>query len=241
VAGSSGTTDLGSVDPLDSLADVAQRHQLWFHVDGAYGGLFVLSDLVRGLFSGIERSDSVVMNPHKPLQMPFGIGAVLVRNGELLYKAHFHTANYLQDNLAQRDLVSPADLGLELTRHFRALRMWLPLKLIGVAPFRAALNEKILLTRYAYARMQELPGFELSPPPDLTVFAFRYVPPSGEADRFNRDLLEALRRDGTILLSSTVIDGVYMIRFTVLSYRTHLHSVDLALRVIQDKITELLS
>lgn len=239
VAGSSGTTDLGSIDPLAALADVAARQELWFHVDGAYGGLFVISDLVRDSFNGIERSDSLVMNPHKPLQIPFGVGAILVREGELLFKAHFHTASYLQDNLLQRDLVSPANLGPELTRHFRALRIWLPLKLIGVAPFRAALNEKILLTRYAYARMREWEEFELSPPPDLTVFAFRYVPRRGDADAFNRELLLALRDDGTILLSSTVIDGKYMIRFAVLSFRTHLHSIDLALDIIRDKAKEL--
>jgi len=119
LVGSAGTTDLGSIDPLDALADVAKAHGLWFHVDGAYGGFFLLSDLVREKFKGVERSDSIVMNPHKTLYTPFGLGVALIRQGDLLYKAHHYTASYLQDNLTQ-DEVSPSDLGPELTRHFRS-------------------------------------------------------------------------------------------------------------------------
>jgi glutamate/tyrosine decarboxylase-like PLP-dependent enzyme len=233
VAASAGTTDLGSVDPLDALADVAQRHRLWFHVDGAYGGLFILSDLVRDRFAGIARADSVVLNAHKALFTPFGLAVVLVREGELLRRAHFHTANYLQDTLLEEDEVSPADLGPELTRNFRGPRLWLPLKLLGVAPFRAALTEKVLLSRYAYEKLKGMPGFEVGPYPDLSVFAFRYVPKQGDPDAFNARLVEAIRRDGTILLSSTTLHGRYMIRFAVLSYRTHLDTIDLAIEVIQ--------
>lgn len=239
VAASAGTTDLGCVDPLDALADVAARHALWFHVDGAYGGLFILSDLVRDKFKGIERADSVVLNAHKALFTPFGLAVVLVRDGQLLQRAHFHTANYLQDTLLEEDEVSPADLGPELTRNFRGPRLWLPLKLLGVAPFRAALSEKILLTRYAYEKIKALPRFEVGPYPDLSVFAFRYVPEQGDADEFNRRLVDAIRRDGTILLSSTTLDGRYMIRFAVLSYRTHLDTIDLAIDVIRKTIATL--
>ncbi|MBI1732921.1 MAG: aminotransferase class V-fold PLP-dependent enzyme [Gammaproteobacteria bacterium] len=238
IAASAGTTDLGSVDPLEALADVAERHRLWFHVDGAYGGLFILSELVRDKFRGIARADSVVLNAHKALFTPFGLAVVLVRDGQLLQRAHFHTANYLQDTLLEDEEPSPADLGPELTRNFRGPRLWLPLKLLGVAPFRAALSEKILLTRYAYEKIGSLPGFEVGPYPDLSVFAFRYVPAHGIADDFNRRLVEAIRRDGTILLSSTTLDGRYMIRFAVLSYRTHLDTIDLAIDVIRRKVRE---
>ncbi len=232
VAASAGTTDLGSVDPLDVIADVAHQHKLWLQVDGAYGGLFVLSDLVRERFKGMERADSVILNAHKALFTPFGLAVVLVRNGQLLQRAHFHTASYLQDTLLEEDEISPADLGPELTRNFRGPRLWLPLKLLGVAPFRAALSEKILLTRYAYEKIKSLPGFEVGPYPDLSVFAFRYVPKSGDVDDINERLVAALRKDGTILLSSTTLDGCYMIRFAVLSYRTHLDTIDLAIDVI---------
>jgi len=239
VVGSTGTTDLGNIDPLDAIADVAEAEGIWFHVDGAYGGFFILSELVKDSFRGVERSDSIVMNPHKTLYTPFGTGAALVKDGALLYQAHHHTASYLQDNYLEQDEPSPADLGPELTRHFRALRLWLPLKLVGVAPFRAALNEKILLTRYAYERMAEQEGFEMGPYPELSTFAFRYLPAEGDADDFNRRLIAALRLDGRIFLSSTVLDGKYMIRVNVLSYRTHLETMDLALEVIYQNVRKL--
>ncbi len=239
VVGSTGTTDLGNVDPLDAIADVATEHKLWFHVDGAYGGFFILSDLVKDKFVGVNRSDSIVMNPHKTLYTPFGLGAAIIKNGELLYKAHHYTASYLQDNYPEQDELSPADLGPELTRHFRALRLWLPLKLIGVAPFRAALSEKILLTRYAYERLQKQDGFEMGPYPELSTFAFRYLPEEGDVDSFNKRLIEELRKDGRIFLSSTVLDGIYMIRVNVLSYRTHLDTMDLAIDVINENLEKL--
>jgi aromatic-L-amino-acid/L-tryptophan decarboxylase len=239
VVGSTGTTDLGNIDPLDAIADVAAEHKLWFHVDGAYGGFFLLSELVKDKFKGVERSDSIVMNPHKTLYTPFGLGAAIIKNGELLYKAHHHTARYLQDNYMEQDELSPADLGPELSRHFRALRLWLPLKLIGVEPFRAALSEKILLTRYAYERMQAQDGFEMGPYPELSTFAFRYLPGEGDVDDFNRRLIAELRKDGRIFLSSTVLDDKYMIRVNVLSYRTHLETMDLAIDVINENISNL--
>ena len=239
VVGSAGTTDLGNVDPLDAIADVAAEQNIWFHVDGAYGGFFLLSDLVKDKFKGVERSDSVVMNPHKTLYTPFGLGAAIIKNGELLYKAHYYTASYLQDNYLEQDELSPADLGPELTRHFRALRLWLPLKLIGVAPFRAALSEKILLTRYAYEKMATQDGFEMGPYPELSTFAFRYIPAEGDIDEFNRRLIDELRKDGRIFLSSTVLDGKYMIRVNVLSYRTHLETIDLAIEFLNENIQKL--
>jgi len=167
-----------------------------------------------------------------PLAMAV-LGAALVRDGEYLYRAHYYTADYLQDRAYHKQEVSPADVSVELTRHFRALRLWLPLKLIGVAPFRAMLSEKLLLARYAYRRLQSAPGFEVGPEPELSIFVFRYVDVPGDVDEFNRKLVERLRRDGTIFLTSTLIDGVYMIRFAILSYRTHIDTIDLAVDVLR--------
>lgn len=237
--GSAGTTDLGNVDELDRLGAVARGQGLWFHVDGAYGGFFVLCDMVRERFRGIELSDSVVMNPHKGLHTPFGLGAALVRDGERLYQSHYYMADYLQDRVYHKQEISPADLSPELTRHFRALRLWLPLKLIGVAPFRAMLNEKLLLARYAYERLQSEPGFEVGPEPELSIFVFRYVDVEGDVNEFNRRLTEALRRDGTIFITSTLIDNVYMLRFAILSYRTHIDTIDLAVDVIRREAEKL--
>ena len=133
IAASAGTTDTGAVDPLSDIADVASRHELWLHVDGAYGAAFALTEHGRRILRGIERSDSMVLDPHKGLFLPFGSGLVLVREGRHLLDAHHYDASYLQDKdaLAAGDEVSPADLSPELTRPTRALRLWLPLKLAG--------------------------------------------------------------------------------------------------------------
>ena len=239
VVSSAGTTDLGNLDDLERIGAVAHDQGLWFHVDAAYGGFFIMCDLVRDRFRGIELSDSVVMNPHKGLHTPFGLGAALIRDGERLYQAHYYTADYLQDRAFHEQELSPADVSPELTRHFRALRLWLPLKLIGVAPFRAMLNEKLLLARYAYKRLQSTPGFEVGPEPELSIFVFRYVDVEGDVDEFNRRLVEALRRDGTIFLTSTLIDNVYMLRLSILSYRTHIDTIDLAIDVIRREVDKL--
>jgi aromatic-L-amino-acid/L-tryptophan decarboxylase len=237
IAATAGTTDTGAVDPLADLADVARQHGVWLHVDGAYGAPFALTEKGKQILRGIERSDSVVLDPHKGLFLPFGSGAVLVREGGHLLEAHHYDASYLQDKdtLASGDEVSPADLSPELTRPFRALRLWLPLKLAGVAPFRAALEEKLLLARHLHRRMRLENGFEVGPPPDLSIVTFRYLPKRGDPDAFNRRLIEAVQRDGRVFLSSTRIDGKFTLRVAILSLRTHLETIELTIEILREK------
>jgi aromatic-L-amino-acid/L-tryptophan decarboxylase len=241
IAATAGTTDTGAVDPLADIADVAGRHDLWLHVDGAYGASFALTELGKQALWGIERSDSMVVDPHKGLFLPFGSGVVLVREGRHLLDAHHYDASYLQDKdvLASGDEISPADLSPELTRPTRALRMWLPLKLAGVAPFRAALEEKLLLARYFHEQMLQQDGFEVGPPPDLSIVTFRYLPRNGDPNAFNRRLIDAVQRDGRIFISSTMIDGRFTLRLAVLSLRTHLETVDMAIDILREKAWQL--
>jgi glutamate/tyrosine decarboxylase-like PLP-dependent enzyme len=241
IAATAGTTDTGAVDPLADLADVAHRHGLWLHVDGAYGAPFALTEQGKSILRGIERSDSVVLDPHKGLFLPFGSGAVLVREGRNLLGAHHYDASYLQDKdtLASRDEVSPADLSPELSRPFRALRLWLPLKFAGVAPFRAALEEKLLLARHFYERMRLEDGFEVGPLPDLSIVAFRYLPRRGDPDDFNRKLINVVQRDGRVFLSSTRIDGRFTLRVAILSLRTHLDTIEQAVEILREKAKQL--
>ncbi|MGI9189172.1 MAG: pyridoxal phosphate-dependent decarboxylase family protein, partial [Longimicrobiaceae bacterium] len=180
VVASAGTTDTGSVDPLGQIADVAAEHGAWLHVDAAYGGFFVLTDEVGDLLADLSRADSVVLDPHKGMFLPYGSGAVLVRDGAALQAAHYYRASYLRDVPEEQDWFSPADHSPELTRPFRGLRMWLPLQLFGVAPFRAALAEKLWLARYFHERVQEIGGMEVGPEPALSVALFRWVPPGGD-------------------------------------------------------------
>jgi glutamate/tyrosine decarboxylase-like PLP-dependent enzyme len=239
VIASAGTTDVGAVDPLDLVADICAEFNIWFHVDAAYGGFFIMTDEVKALFKGIERSDSLVIDPHKGLFLPYGTGAVLIREGKQLFESQHMMASYLQDAYYDVEEVSPADLSPELTKHFRGLRLWLPLQLYGVETFRAALSEKIWLTRYFYDEIQKIEGFEVGPYPQLSVMTYRYVPKSGDANAFNARLVEEVRNDGRVFLSSTMIEGVFYIRLAVLSFRTHLSTIQTCLQVLRDKSAEL--
>lgn len=228
---SAGTTDTGAVDPLAKLGAIAKAHNLWYHVDGAYGGFFILSESKKHLFNGIAMADSLVVDPHKGLFLPYGLGAVLVKDKEAVYHSHHYTANYMQDakNTGQ---VNPADVSPELTKHFRALRLWLPLQLHGIDTFVACLNEKLLLTHYFRDKLIGL-GFNLGPEPDLTVSYFWYPSEKVNQNTFNEKLMEFIHKDGTVYLSSTKIQSKFVIRIAVLSFRTKLATIDKAVLMIQ--------
>lgn len=232
VVGSAGTTDVGAVDPLDAIADIAEQHDIWFHVDAAYGGFFLLLDELKPLFHGIERSDSVAIDPHKGLFLSYGLGAVLIKDVEALYRTHYYQANYMQDAQKFKLEHSPADLSPELTKHFRGLRMWLSLRLLGLAPFRASLAEKQALANYFYLRIQAL-GFEVGPQPALSVAIYRFVPEEGEANAINEQLVKQIREDGRVFVSSTTIEGQVWLRLAVLSFRTRLWHIDLLLEQLE--------
>ncbi len=232
IVATAGTTDAGAVDPLDAIADIADEHGLWLHVDAAYGGFFLLTDHGRRTLSGIERSQTVVMDPHKGLFLPWGSGALVVRDERQLAEAHKYSANYLADARDAGGVFSASDLSLELTRPFRGPRLWLPLKLLGLAPFRAALEEKLLLAQYFHARLSEMPQWAVGPEPHLSVVTYRYVPERGDADDFNRRLLNSVLRDGRTVISATQLDGHYTLRTAVLHYRSHLEQVDGLLDVL---------
>ncbi len=232
-----GSTDVGAVDPLNTLADLAAQHKLWMHVDAAYGGYFLLTEHGMHMMAGIHRADSVVMDPHKGLFLPYGTGIVLVKDVRHLLQAHSYEANYMQDAQEQTLEHSPAELSPELSKHFRGMRMWLPLKLHGIAPFRAALEEKLWLTRYFHHRIAQL-GFETTPAPDLSVMAYRYVPASGDADAFNKAMAHAVQQEGRVFISTTLLHGQFWLRLAVLSFRTHKREVDILLEQLERYVKE---
>jgi aromatic-L-amino-acid decarboxylase len=237
VIAAAGTTDTGMVDPLEAIGAVAAQERCWFHVDAAYGGFFLLTAHGRETLAGIERADSVVLDPHKGLFLPYGSGIVVVRDAATLLAAHHYEGAYMQDALSEPSELSPAELSPELSRHFRGLRMWLPLILLGTAPFEAALDEKLLLARYFRQEVAEL-GFEVGPDPDLSIVTFRRAPAGASPERtnaLNRTILEGVRRDGRVFLSSTMLDGRFTLRMVALAFRTHRRTVDLALRVLREQ------
>jgi glutamate/tyrosine decarboxylase-like PLP-dependent enzyme len=210
-------------------------------VDAAYGGFFLLTEHGRRALQGIERSDSVVLDPHKSLFLPWGAGIVVVRDAKPLAAAHSYAGAYMQDALREPSEVSPADVSLELTKHFRALRMWLPLVLLGTKPFEAALEEKLLLARYFHQEIQGL-GFEAGPSPDLSIVTYRWAPPGislERANQINQALVDGVRRDGRVFLSSTLLDGRFVLRLVALGFRTHRRTIDLALRVLREQVAAL--
>ena len=240
IAASAGTTDVGAVDPLDAIADIASTSGTWFHVDAAYGGAFALCEEGKKRLSGLQRSDSLIFDPHKGFFLPSGSGVVLIRDGDLLRKA-FHTrGTYMQDAAGDPER-SACDLSPELTRPFRGLRLWLPFKLLGIAPFRAALEEKLLLAEYFRDEMSQHQNCELGPGPDLSIATFRFLPAKGDVNDFNRRLVNELRADGKIFITSTTIDGKFTIRMAILGYNTHLASVDTAISTIREKAAALMA
>lgn len=245
VVASAGTTDTGAIDPLDKIADLAGQFGLWFHVDAAYGGFFMLCNLLQqdgstmqNAFKGMDRSDSLVIDPHKGLFLPYGLGAVLIKDVASLYKAHYYKAAYMQDTLNTLEELSPADLSPELTKHFRGLRLYLPLRLYGMQAFVSCLEEKILLCRYFYEEVGKL-GFLRGPYPETSVCIYRYVPESGDANEFNQQIVNHVIRDGRVFVSSTNIDGIFWIRIAILSFRTHLDTIDTYLGMLKTALVDL--
>jgi aromatic-L-amino-acid decarboxylase len=190
-------------------------------------------------FEGIKEADSITLDPHKTLFLPFGTGAILIKDKEKLLKAYHYLADYMQDSIDNDEEISPADISLEQTKHFRGMRMWLPLKLFGLKPFRAALEEKIYVARYFYQEIKKIEGFEVGPEPELSVAIFRYIPKDKNANSFNKKLIQAIQKDGRIFLSSTNINGVFWIRVAVVSFRTHLVQIELLLDIIKENVQKI--
>jgi len=223
------------------LATLAKEFSLWLHVDAAYGGFFTLCEEVREKFSGLSEADSIVLDPHKGLFLPYGCGAVLVKQGEQLRQAFDHQASYLQDRNNKNkehnseEQKSPMDYSLELTRPFRSLRIWLALKIHGEAIFTLALREKLLLAQYCRDQLAMIPHLHLMGNMDLTILAFRYENSATgkNGNEQTKALLQAINSEQKVFLSSTLIDGYFVIRVAILSFRTHLHTVDDLIHIVR--------
>jgi aromatic-L-amino-acid decarboxylase len=240
---SAGTTGTGAVDDLEALAGVAERERLWLHVDAAYGGFFALTERGRRSLRGIERADSVTLDPHKGLFLPYGTGCVLVRDREAMRRAHAGTAAYMPPMQSDEDAVDFCEIGPELSRDVRGLRVWLPMKMHGAAAFREALDEKLDLARFAVERLRALPGVEIVAEPELSLLVFRARPPGveeGEAlDVFNRKVLARVNARQRVLLTGTSAGGRFALRICILSFRTHRDRVEAALEDIEASLAEM--
>ena len=233
VVSNAGTTNTGAVDPLDEVADLCAREGLWHHVDGAYGAFFALckdlGDVDVDVLNGLSRADSLTLDPHKGMFLPYGTGALLVRDGAALRAAHEATAAYLPAMPHPDDFYDPSQHGPELSRAFPGLRVWLSVKVFGTAAFREAMAEKRRLAVDAWRRISALPHIVIDAPPELSLFAFHVTWPGAtraEEDDATRTLLENTTKRGRVMLTGCTAHDRFLGRVCVLSFRTHQQHID---------------
>ena len=224
VIANAGTTNTGAVDPLDELADLCERENLWLHVDGAYGAAAALCERGRKLLAGIERADSLSLDPHKWLFQPFEIGCVLLRDASLLKKTFNTMAGILEDTRrAEEEEINYYDYGVQLTRSFRALKLWLSIKTFGAAAFRKAIDHGFELAEFAENILRQSDCWRIVTSATMGIVTFRYVAQGcseGEANEIHRRMVEMMSEDGFAFANSTAMRGQTVMRLCTINPRT---------------------
>lgn len=243
VVANAGATNTGVVDPLAALADFCEQEHLWFHVDAAYGWAAVLTPEGRATLDGIGRADSITLDPHKWFAQTFEAGGVMVRDGKLLSQTFALRPEYMQDVEPATDEINFADHGIALSRRFRALKIWLSLKVLGVSWFRALVAHSCQLAELSQALLEQSPVFQVLSPRQLSIVGFRYVPLGFQVrdiqdeqylNHLNLALLEQLRLTGKAFLSSTRLRDRVALRLCFVNWRTTAQDVDEILRLVQE-------
>ena len=216
VVANAGTTNTGAVDPLAELSEVAASEKLWLHVDGAFGAAAVLSPRGKAMLTGLERAHSISLDPHKWLFQSFECGCVLVRNSALLKTAFQITPDYLRDVHREAAEFNPCDYGVQLTRSFRALKVWLSFQTFGLAAFRAAITRGFELAELAERELRKRNGWQILSPAQMATVCFRF----GQNDALQTRLVDAMLRDGYAFLTSTSLKGATCLRLCTINPRT---------------------
>jgi len=218
-----GTTNTGAVDPLREIADLCAAERLWLHVDGAYGAAAVLSETERLRLAGLERVDSLSLDPHKWLFQPFETGCVLLRDRRLLKESLHILPEYMKDAEPGAEEINFCDYGIQLTRGFRALKVWMSFKIFGLESFRAAVEQGIRSARLAESVLRRSPSWEIVTPAQLAIVSFRFHPPGFPAsglDELNQRVVERAIEDGFAMVSSTTLRGRKVLRLCTINPRT---------------------
>ncbi len=236
IVGHAGTVNTGAVDPLGALADLAEAEGLWLHLDGAFGAPAAGTSLVAHHFAGIDRADSIAVDPHKWLSVPFACGAILVRDHAHLRDAFSIVPDYLRDGQGEGP-GDPMEHGLALSRPFRALKVWMTLQVYGADRLLHAIEQNILVMRHLADLVDAAPELERRGEGVLSVVCFRHVDAAlddATLDRINDALVRALDADGRVFISGTTVDGVRCLRANTVNHRTERHHVEEALAVVRE-------
>ncbi len=231
VVASAGTVNTGAIDPLEAIADLCQEEGLWFHVDGAYGGVAILAEEVRPFMAGIQRADSLGIDPHKWMYVSIECGCVMVRDKQAMRDAFSAVPPYLRDD---RQLPWFSEFGPQQTRGFRALKLWLALKQVGMEGYRQLIARDIRLARALREKLLAAPDFELAAAGPLSCTCFRYAPPGAkDLDALNQTLLESVQKQGDVYLTSTRLRGQFVLRANILNFRTNEDDLDFLVDTLQ--------
>lgn len=254
VIGSAGTAATGAIDSLADIAQIARRHHLWFHIDGAYGAPAAMVEDQKQMFAGLELADSISLDPHKWLYAPVDCGCLLFHDGAAARKAFVTEADYIKvHEQAESESFAFWDYGIELSRRFRALKVWLTLKYYGAARLTEAIRDDIAMAHYMAERVQAEPDLELLAPVQLSICCFRFVPArlraqmetarrerfSAELNRLNERIMHRVQRGGRAYLSNAMLRGQFALRACIINFRTTRADIDITLETVRDAAREI--
>jgi len=238
IVGNAGTVNTGAIDDLTALSHIAKQYGMWFHVDGAYGGLVSSLPELKSKYAGMELADSIALDFHKWLYQPFEIGCTLVRNWDVLRESYFKQADYLDTSLeAKSDRLEFNEHYFQLSRNAKAFKVWMSLKAYGFTKIQAMMQKDLALTRYLEQQIQSSTDFELMSQSDLAIACFRYIGNQRDAAQIiaiNHALIPALEKDGRVFITGTRLRGEFVLRACIINHRKNTESIDYLLHVIRD-------
>ena len=237
IVGTAGTVNTGAIDDLTALSAIAKEHDMWFHIDGAYGGLPACLDSIQAEYKGIELADSLALDFHKWMYQTFEAGCLLVNDFSILQRTYFKQASYLDTRLEERGRTNFNEHYFQLTRNAKAVKVWMSLKTYGMTKLKAMIQKDIDLAHYLADEIEKATDFELKSTSHLAVTSFRFT--NGLTDEkaineLNRKLIPALEKDGRVFITGTTLHDQFVIRACLINHRMHEGTVDYLMKVIRD-------
>lgn len=237
--GNAGTVNTGAIDPLNALSDIARKYNMWFHVDGAYGGLAAAIDDVKVQYKGIEKADSVAIDLHKWLYQPFEAGCTLVKNWEQLSKSFQKSATYLATITGKEERFDYNDYHFQLSRNAKALKIWMTFKAYGTARLKQMMEKDVALTKYLHEILEQTGDFEICTEASLGIVCFRYIGAHDSSDQrsideLNNTIVGALEEDGRVFITGTILHNRPVLRACLINHRKQKRHVDFLVDTIRN-------